>query len=144
MAFASARQENSRWLLLAGGAAILEIFVLSGTMFSLLKTSAQWPPPLQLLTLMVPRFVVMALLTTALGPFRKRVWVAAFLVLYAALLLVRFSQAEAFVNWDSTIAASRATLPYLAGFAGAVFGIWLRRKAATSGAAGAERLSSSD
>lgn len=132
MGFASAWNEKLRLFTLVIAAAILEIFVLSGSMFSLLETSAPWSPPLQLLALMVPRFVVMTLLVVALGPFRRGLWVG-FLALYALLLLVRFSQAEAYVDWGSAIGASRATLPYAAGLVGAILGFWLRRTVVASG-----------
>lgn len=132
MGFASLGNEKLRLLTLVIVSAAIELFVLSGSMFSLLKTSALWSPPLQLLALLLPRFVVMTLLVVALGPFRKGLRVG-FLALYALLLLVRFSRAEAYVDWGSTIGAGRATLPYVAGPVGAIFGFWLRRTGAGSG-----------
>lgn len=132
MSFANAGNEILRLLVLAIAAVVLEIFVLSGMMFSLLKTSAQWSLPLQLLILALPRFAVMTLLVAVLGPFQQRLWSGVFLALYAVMLLIRFNQAEVFVDWSSTIGASRATLPYVAGLAGAIFGFWLRRRAAGS------------
>lgn len=138
---ASTRNEIIRFLGLLIATAVLEIFVLSGTMFRLLKISALWPLLPQLLVLAMPRFVVMALLVAALGHFRKRLSFLVFLVAYTVLLLVRFDQAEVLVDWGSTIGASRATLPYIAGLIGAVLGIWLGRKAAVLRTAASEKQS---
>jgi hypothetical protein len=132
MSFAKSGNEKLRLLLLVMAAIVVEIFVLSGAMFSLLKTSAQWSLPLHLSVLVLPRFAVMTLLVAVMGPFQTRLWFGVFLALYAILLLVRFNQAEVIVEWTSAVGASRATLPYLAGFAGAICGFWLRRRAVGS------------
>jgi hypothetical protein len=129
--FANSRNENARLLVLAVAVAVLEIVVLPRVMFGLLKIAAQWSPPLQMLVLMIPRLAIAAVLVAALGPFRQGLWFSVFLVLYTVVLLVRFNQTEIYVNWDSAIAVGRATLPYLAGLAGAVLGFWSRHRGAT-------------
>ena len=139
---ASERDDLVRALGLLIGAAVFEIFVLSETMFRLLKALAQWPLFPQLVILALPRFVVMALLVAVIGRFQKRSLFVVFLVTYAVLLLVRFDQAEVLVEWDSTIGAGRATLPYVSGLLGALLGFWLRRKSVISRPAAQEKPSS--
>ena len=138
---ASTRNEAIRLLGLLIAAALLEALVISGAMFRLLVASAQWSPPPQLLVLALPRFVVMAVLVGALGRFRKLWSLLVFLVAYAGLLLVRFDQTEAFVDWENTLGASRATLPYLGGLIGAMLGLWLGRRAVISRATAPEKSS---
>ncbi len=131
MGFASTRNESARLLALVVAVAALEIFVLPRVMFGLLKTSAQWSSPLQVLALMMPRFATMTVLVAALGPVRRGLWFSGFCGVYAVLLLVRCNQSEVYVDWSSTTAAARATLPDVAGLVGALFGFWLGHRRAT-------------
>src|SRR3569833_1051618 len=122
MGFSDAGNERGRLLVLVIAAAIIEILIISGTMFSLLERTAQWWWPHTMLALALPRFSVMTLLAALLGPFQQWRWFGMFLALYALLLFVRFNHAEVFFDWSSAIGASRATLPYVAGLAGAILG----------------------
>jgi hypothetical protein len=126
--FANERTELRQLLLLAAASLAVELFLLPGMMFRLLAASAEWPVPLQLLALFLPRFIVMLALVLLFGPFRKGLWFGGVLAAYTALAVVRFYQSEAFVDWNSAIAASRATLPYVAGIVGTILAFWLRRK----------------
>jgi hypothetical protein len=108
--------------------ALVENLLLPGVLIWLPVATASWPPFASLLALAMPRFVTMVLLTSVLGRFREKLSLAIFLVLYAGLLVFRFTRAEVFVNWSSTIAVSRATVPYVAGLLGSLLGFWLTAK----------------
>lgn len=133
MGFANEHTELRRLLLLAAATLAIELVLLPAIMFKLLATSTEWSASLQLLVLFLPRFVVMLALVLMFGPFRKGLWFAGFLAAYLVLVVVRFYQSEAFVDWSSAIAASRATLPYAAGVVGTVLAFWLRRKGRATG-----------
>ena len=130
MTFAKPGNENLRLLLLAGIVAAIEIVVLPLFTSDLLMQSAQWPTWAHLLAISVPRLLLIAVLVAVLGPYRNRAWLAGFAVLYAVFLFVRFRQSEVYVNWDDVVAASRATLPYLAGMVGLGIGLAVRRSRA--------------
>lgn len=132
MGFANAHTELRRLLLVAAAALAIELALLPGIMFKLLAVSAEWPASLQLLVIFLPRFIVMLALVLMLGRFRKRLWFGGFLAAYAALVVVRFYQSEAFVDWSSAIGVGRATLPYAAGVVGTTLAFWLRRKRRTT------------
>jgi hypothetical protein len=127
VAFVDRRNEMLRLGLLLIAAILFELFILSRVTFSLLATSAEWALWLHFIVLLVPRLLAMVLLVASAGPFQRLPWFAAFLAAYGAVLLVSFNRVETFVNWDSSVAAMRATLPYIAGVCGAVFGFWIRR-----------------
>lgn len=129
MSFTSASNEKLRWVLLAIGAALLEWTLLGHAVFKLAVATAQWSEWAQVFAVAMPRLVAMALLVAVFGPYQKLRWFSLFMVVYAALLLVRFQQIEVFVAWSDAIAASRATLPYVGGIAGALFGFCSRYKA---------------
>lgn len=124
---ASKETELWRLLLLIAASLGVEIVLMPGIMFELLARSAEWPVSLQLFVLCLPRFAVMLALVLMFGPFRKRLWFSGFLAAYMALLVMRFYQAEAFVEWSSALAASRATFPYVTGVVATALGLWLGR-----------------
>lgn len=133
------RGEIVRVLGLLVAIVVLEVLVLSEIMFRLLAAVTQWPVFPQLLISVVPRLVAMAVLVGVLGRFRSRWAFLIFLVAYSGLLLVRFDQSEVFVDWGSTIGASRATLPYVGGLIGVVLGFWIGRVSAISRATAVEK-----
>lgn len=133
MDFTNERTELRRLLLLAAAALAIELVLLPGIMFNLLVVSSEWSASLYLLVLFLPRFIVMLALVLVFGPFRKGLWFSGSLAAYTVFLVVRFYQSEAFVDWSSMIAASRATLPYASGVAGAVLAFWVRRTGRAAG-----------
>lgn len=124
--------ERRRLLLLTAAAVAAELFLLPQIMFELVVVSSQWAVAMQLLILCLPRFGVMLALVGLFGPFRKGRWFGAFLAAYIMLLLLNFYQIEAYVNWSSGIAASQATLPYVAGVVGALLALSFGRKEQTN------------
>jgi len=127
MTFAKPGNETLRLLLLAGVVAAIELVVLPLFASDLLMRSVRWPTWAHLLAISTPRLLLMAVLVVALGPFRNRALLGGFAALYAVLLFVRFKLSEVYVNWDDVVAASRATLPYVAGLAGLAVGLLIRR-----------------
>jgi hypothetical protein len=108
--------------------ALVEWQVLSPITFRLLAVSAEWPIVLHLFVLMLPRFLLMMLITIFASPFPGTLWVVAFIGTYVLVLLALFFRVETYVNWGNPVAVMRATLPYIAGFCGAALGVWLRRR----------------
>jgi len=107
---------------------MIEYFLLPSVSFWLAESTASWPLFASLPVSAIPRFVTMVLLTSVLGRFRRKSTLAIFLVLYIYLLFFRFTKAEEFVNWNSTITVTQVIVPYVAGLLGALLGFWLTAK----------------
>lgn len=132
MTFANPGNEALRLLLLAGIVAAIELAVLPLFASDLLMRSVRWPTWAHLLAISAPRLLLVAVVVWALGPFRNWALLGAFAALYGVLLFVRFRLSEVHVNWGDVVAASRATLPYVAGLAGLAVGLLIRRSRAVA------------
>jgi hypothetical protein len=125
VAFTNEHTELRRLMLLAVVALATELLLMPGAVFKLQLASAEWPASMQLVVILLPRFVVMLALVLIFGPFRNGHWFSGLLAAYGALVVTTFYRTEAFVAWSSAMAASRATLPYVAGVFGAGLAFWI-------------------
>jgi hypothetical protein len=126
--FAKPNNEMTRLVLLLGITAVVELFVLPRFSTELLEQSSQWPMAAHLLAISAPRLVLTAILVALLGPFLRRSSIGVFVAVYGLLLFARFWQTEVYVDWENTVAATRAIVPYVAGLLGALVGFGARRR----------------